>query len=374
MGKFTSFGLIAAIAFMALFAGCTQGGNGSYQAPGSLPDQTGTGQQTAQASSGRAVMTISDAAADMGAVTSILVTVDSVSVHGTGSGWVTVSSTPATYDLLQLRASGAQALLANANLPNGSYDQIKLKISSVTVVDSNGSHSAKLPSGDYAIKGAFNVAANSTTALNLDVLADRSLHLAGNGKYVLAPVVHLTGTQGADVDVRNRENVQVRGGRSSIDVEVGMDENGDVGEGRSISSDANVTIGDDGKIRVGLGIGLGNGQENQNGQGENNGNGNGRPLFSVSQYATTAVEVYPANSNAGEVPNFDLATEMQSGGSVVVTMTEKAGGQKLIATVPAGGKLYFNDGNPGDDLLGQDLFLQDDKLIVVDSSGYIVQD
>ena len=68
-----------------------------------------------------------------------------------------------------------------------------------------------------------------------------------------------------------------------------------------------------------------------------------------------------------------MSTAPQADGSVVVTMTEKAGGQKLQATVPQGGKVYFNDANPGDDTGGQDKYLQDDKLIVVDKGGYIIQ-
>ena len=97
--------------------------------------------------------------------------------------------------------------------------------------------------------------------------------------------------------------------------------------------------------------------------------------FSGSQYAATAVEVYPgttSGSSSAEVQGFDMAPSPQADGSVMITMTEKAGGQTLKATVPKGGKLYFNDANPGDDATGQDKFLQDDKLIAVDSNGYIV--
>ena len=98
--------------------------------------------------------------------------------------------------------------------------------------------------------------------------------------------------------------------------------------------------------------------------------------FSGSQYASSAVEVYPGTTNgasSAEVQGFDMATAQQSDGSTRVTMTERAGGQALAATVPIGGSLYFNDANPGDDATGQDKYLQDDKLIVVDKNGYIVQ-
>ena len=101
----------------------------------------------------------------------------------------------------------------------------------------------------------------------------------------------------------------------------------------------------------------------------------GGTLFSGSQYASTAVQVYPGSSSgpsSAEVQGFDMAIAPQTDGSALITMTEKVGGQTLQATVPAGGSLYFNDANPGDDATGQDKFLQDDKLIVVDAGGYIV--
>ena len=226
---------VAAVVAISLFAaGCAQAPPPANQpSPGSLPGQTGTGQQTAQAGSatgyGQVVYTLSDVAPDMGAVQRIDITVDSVIMHSSGSNWTTVSSTPKTYDLIALKASGAQSLLADANLAPGTYDQMRLGISSVMVTDSNGTHSAKLPSGVLAIKGQFSVIANSTTLINLDFLADKSLHVTGNGQYILAPVIHLVEKNNAKVDSGNRMDVIVRGGRMHTDIEVGMDENGERG-------------------------------------------------------------------------------------------------------------------------------------------------
>jgi len=322
----------------------------------------------------------------MGSVTSIGVIVSSVSVHSAGSGWITVSSVPQAFDLMQLRSSGAQSLLADANLTSGKYDQIRLEISSVTVTDSSGSHTAKLPSGDLTIKGEFNVAANSTTSLSLDFLADKSLHVTGNGMYILAPVVHLQGKEGSDIqiDASAKDNVKVRGGSARIDIQVGMDEKGEVGENLSIPADANITIGGDDTISI-----VGTLMQGGDGKGKDEGNGKGNgesgnilvgigsgELFSASLYAQSAVEIYPGSTtgaSSDEVPNFNMATTQLADGSTKVTMTEKSGGQALSAVVPAGGSLYFYDANPGDDATGTDRFLQDDKLVVVGSNGYIVQ-
>ncbi len=237
-------------------AGCAQQGptQGAPPSGGSAPTgaaPSGTAPSGgAGTGSGLAVFTIADKAADMGTVTSVKLTVNSVQAHGSG-GWVTLSSTPMTFDLLSLKASGVKALLAEANLTSGSYDQVRLEVANVSVTDSSGTHDAVLPSGDLKIVGGFNVSANSTSVASFDFIADRSLHVTGNGKYMLAPVVHLQTTEGASVDASDATDVKVSGGSVKTDVEVGMDENGTVGAGVSIPADANVTVDDSGHISVG---------------------------------------------------------------------------------------------------------------------------
>jgi hypothetical protein len=204
---------------------------------------------------GRAVFTITDKAVNMSAVTSINVTVDSVQVHSATKGWITVSSTPKTYNLLQLNATGIQLLLADAQLEPGNYEQVRLEISKVVVSDAQGQHEAKLPSGNLKIVGGFEVKTNSTSVVIFDFDADKSLHVTGNGKYILAPVVHLQTKENAEVEVNERNEVQIRRGDLKTDVKVGMDENGSVAVGFKIPADANLTIDVNGVIKVNKGEG-----------------------------------------------------------------------------------------------------------------------
>jgi hypothetical protein len=67
---------------------------------------------------GKAMFSISDPAADMGAVSSIQLTIDSVRVHSQGGAWTTLSTNPQTFDLLELRAKSASQLLAQSG-PGG---------------------------------------------------------------------------------------------------------------------------------------------------------------------------------------------------------------------------------------------------------------
>ena len=148
-------------------------------------------------------------------------------------------------------------MLVDANLSSGRYGQVKLEISGVVVTDSYGDHEAKLPSGDLKIVDGFEVLENSTTAVTFDFRADQSLHVTGNGLYILAPVVYVQERQRAQVDTRDPANVKINGGRAGTDFEVGMDENDNVGVGNSIPASANLSIGDDGKVRVGNAFGYG---------------------------------------------------------------------------------------------------------------------
>ncbi|MEK6809908.1 MAG: DUF4382 domain-containing protein [Nanoarchaeota archaeon] len=224
-------------------------------AVGCVPSETATGEQE-----GRVVFTITDAAADMGAVTSVMVTVDSVSVHSTTEGWLTVVNQSQTFDLLKLKAEGSQELLADVTLKEGTYQQLRLAISKVVVVDADGEHEAKLPSGELKIVGELEVKADSTSTATFDFIADESLHVTGNGEYILAPVVQLDTKTDAEVEVKEDKKVEVKGGKAKTSVKVGMDAEGNVGEGLGIPAKAKLSIGQ-GKVKVEDGSSLGKGKE-----------------------------------------------------------------------------------------------------------------
>jgi hypothetical protein len=207
---------------------------------------------------GRVVFTMADAAADMGAVSSVKVTVDKVSVHSESKGWVDVSTVPKTYDLMELKASQENEVLADTQLDPGTYQQMRLHISKVVVTDSSGDHEAKLPSGELKIAGGLEVESNSTSTATFDFIADESLHVTGNGQYVMAPVIQVETRSDADVEVESDGHVQISGGRVKTNTKVGMDIKGNVGAGLGIPANANLTI-DGGIVVVGPGAASGKG-------------------------------------------------------------------------------------------------------------------
>jgi len=205
--------------------------------------------QPSAAGEGRAVFTITDAAANMQSVTSVKVTVDSVRVHSAAKGWVTVSSSAKTYDLLQLKASATQEILADAKLDADTYQQVRLDISKVVVVDASGEHEAKLPSGELKIVGQLVVEADSTSTATFDFIADESLHVTGKGEYIMTPVIQLETKTNAEVEVKAGNKVEIRGGNVKTNVKVSMDIAGNVGVGLKVGLDEELEI-DGGIISV----------------------------------------------------------------------------------------------------------------------------
>lgn len=225
-----------------VLAACSGGGSSN---PTSTPKGTTA---PSGSSTGSAVFAVRDAAANMGAVTAVQVAIDGVRVHQQGGAWTTVSTQSKTFSLLDLRNKGIAELLAQANLQAGSYDQMELTVSSVLVTDDKGQHEAKLPSGKLQLKGTLEVRANATSTAAFDFQADRSLHMTGEGQYILAPVIRVETRADADVQVDANRQVKVGGGRVTTESEAGMNADGDVDAGLRISPDAVLHVVANGRL------------------------------------------------------------------------------------------------------------------------------
>lgn len=200
-------------------------------------------------SEGRVVFGITDAAADMGTVTSLNVTIESISLRNAAGAWIEVDVEPQAFDLLALKAESATAVLADVNITNGNYTEMRLEISNVAVVDENGEQEAKLPSGELKFKGDVTVNGNSTSTAVFDFIADESLHVTGNGKYVLAPVIKVETQSDAEVQSDGERMTIVRG-NVKTSATVGMDLDGNVGTDIRIPASAAIDIDGD-TIRIG---------------------------------------------------------------------------------------------------------------------------
>lgn len=202
---------------------------------------------------GRVVFSVTDAAANMSTISEINMKVSKVEMHNQADGWFTISTTPRTYNLLALNASGESKILADAQVTAYEYDQIRLMVDSISVKTKAGATSeAKLPSGELKINTKVVVNTGTTSSVNLDFLADKSLHVTGNGKYIFAPVVKAETRSNTNVSVGTNSTVSIAGGKVDDDETIGMDIDGSVKANFQINGSQKLNIGTDNVIKIEL--------------------------------------------------------------------------------------------------------------------------
>ena len=190
---------------------------------------TTTTTTTTSNATGRVVFAISDATLDMSTISQINMTVSSIEIYNQANGWVTVSGTPQTYNLLDLNAKNQSKIFSDFQAPVGTYDQMRLTVDKIVVVTKAGvTQEAKLPSGVLKINTTLVVKNGGTSSVNFDFLADKSLHMTGNGGYIFAPVVKTQTKSDVNATVNGDNTVKVDGGHVDTDATAGMDINGDV--------------------------------------------------------------------------------------------------------------------------------------------------
>ncbi|MES2023752.1 MAG: DUF4382 domain-containing protein [Patescibacteria group bacterium] len=178
---------------------------------------------------GKVIYSITDATADLSTISEINMTVTSTEMHSEANGWTTVTTTPYTYNLLALKANNENSFLASISAPTGTYDQVRLMVSSVMIKMKNGTvKEAKLPSGELKINTVLVVSNGETSSVNFDFMASKSLHVTGNGGYIFAPVVKTETKSSASVDIDTNNVVKIGGGHTDSDDTNGMDIDGTV--------------------------------------------------------------------------------------------------------------------------------------------------
>jgi len=182
---------------------------------------------------------ISDPGITLEGVTALELSISKVSIHNQGTdAWQDVLTTPVSVDLLKLKTEDVTLLLAQANLPKGTYNQVRLDVSKVMVTVDGKTEEAKLPSTVLKINVDLKVT-NESSVVNFDFLANESLHRTGEGKIIMAPVLNVEVYEGANVEKQGK-NIEVKFSRQKKAEKVGMDENGDIGKGVKITEELQV--------------------------------------------------------------------------------------------------------------------------------------
>ncbi len=133
--------------------------------------------------------------------------------------------------------------MADISAQASSYDQVRLDVSKIIVKTKAGAtKEAKLPSGELKINTNLVVKSDTTSTVSFDFLADKSLHLTGNGEYIFAPVVHTLTKSDAMVKINADNSVTVIGGKLDDEGDEGMDIDGTVKADFEIKSDTKLDI------------------------------------------------------------------------------------------------------------------------------------
>jgi len=128
---------------------------------------------------------------------SVVLNIRSVSVHRDGpddEGWFTVAEPDSMFDLLLLR-NGVFTNLGSITVPAGHYTQVRLLLASGSYVVANGQrHDLTVPSGlqtGLKLIGGFDVPDGGLVDIGVDFDAARSIHVTGNGRYMLKPTARV---------------------------------------------------------------------------------------------------------------------------------------------------------------------------------------
>lgn len=204
---------------------------------------TSTSTSTTANTTGRVVFSVSDAAVDMKTISEVNMTVSSMDIHSQAKGWVTVSSTPHTYSLLDLNAKNESKVFADFQAAAGTYDMVRLGVDKIIVKTKAGAtEEAKLPSGELKINTTLVVKDNATSSANFDFMTDKSLHMTGNGSYIFAPVVKTETRSDASATVGSDDTVKIKGGHVDTNTTVGMDIDGSVKVNFELKADEKLDV------------------------------------------------------------------------------------------------------------------------------------
>ena len=154
---------------------------------------------------------LTDSPLDLSTVSSVIVTIDSILVYPSDDGGacevptplpdpqdlddncppIVIMNHPETFDLLTL-TDGATTLLAEAMLPSGFYQRIRLIVSSANLVFlDQSSAELKIEPHKVDVPIRFELTSGGTTSITLDFQADASVKVneTSSDKYILRSVV-----------------------------------------------------------------------------------------------------------------------------------------------------------------------------------------
>lgn len=125
--------------------------------------------------------------------------------------WRTLVQSDDGIDVDLLNASGTRsAFLGEADLEAGTYTQIRVQVIEAYGIQDGERSDFRVPSGTLKLVRSFQVEADQETKITLDFDLDQSLTQAGQGQWILTPVVGKTVVQVVEDD-ESGEDVHTEG-------------------------------------------------------------------------------------------------------------------------------------------------------------------
>lgn len=184
--------------FLCMFLVACGGGGGGADSDTELMGGSDTG--SSALGSGSVGLVVTDAPSDD--FDHIYLTITSVLLLGNDSaGQVEVFSGEETIDILALE-NFAEFFALSDDVPEGNYSKLRLMLSNIELIklddDENitEAFSPELPANgkiDLLVRGGFTVGADQLLTLELDVDAEKSIHIVGTGnnRYKFRPVIFI---------------------------------------------------------------------------------------------------------------------------------------------------------------------------------------
>lgn len=138
-----------------------------------------------------------------GLFTALNVEVDQIEIHKTGasdstSGWVVICDSTVNVNIMDL-TNGKTHLLGSNNIDAGTYDQIRFVLGTNNTVTVGGvTYPITIPSGSQTgikINSNMTISPGENFNLLLDFNAAQSIHMTGNGVFMMKPVIHAVNIQ-----------------------------------------------------------------------------------------------------------------------------------------------------------------------------------
>ena len=199
---------------------------------------------------GSTVFSISDAQSFYN-ISALEVTVSNASIRSKSTGkWYNIPLQATTFDLVQL--DNISSVLSGVKLSSGVYDDLVLHISNVTATINGTEEPVILPSGRLSIVGDFNISNSTANWVNLDFDLARSIHIAGNGKIIMLPIINIRHLNCSDLAINRSSAIFARSPwRIKESMEFGMDRNGSMWRNFTMPQNLSMDIGPGGRLDAG---------------------------------------------------------------------------------------------------------------------------